>query len=168
MGRTTIETRTRIIHLLNNGFTVRSIVERLAEEGVKISRAAVYDLMKKFEEHDTIADLRRTPRPRILQEEHYRFIDDTMAENLDLTGRQLFTLFKEKFANIDVSLSTIKRTRLELGWVCKRAKYCQLIAEMNKEKRMVWCLERVASNDLEMDDIILQMSQRYRLKVTEK
>ena len=50
MGRTTIETRTRIIHLLNNGFIVKTIVERLAEEGVMISRAAIYDLMKKFEE----------------------------------------------------------------------------------------------------------------------
>ena len=77
-----------------------------------------------------------------------------MAENMDLTGRQLFALFEEKFTTVDVSLSTIKRARLELGWVSKRAKYCQLIAEMNKEKRVMWCLERVTTNDLEMDDVI--------------
>ena len=50
-----------------------------------------------------------------------------MAETMDLTGRQLFTLFKEKFTNVGVSLSTIKCARLELGWVSKRVKYCQLI-----------------------------------------
>ena len=80
-GRTTIETRTRIIHLLSNGFTVKNIVEKLAEEGVEILCAAIYNLIKKFKEHDSIADMRKTPRPRILQEEHYRFIDDMMAEN---------------------------------------------------------------------------------------
>ena len=78
------------------------------------------------------------PRPRILQEEHYRFIDDTMAENMDLTGRQLFALFEEKFTTVDVSLSTIKHARLELGWVSKQAKY----------------RHRVTTNDLEMNHVI--------------
>ena len=56
-----IETKTRIIHLLNSGFTQKAIIERLAEEGGKILRAAIYELIKKFKKHDTIADLRRTP-----------------------------------------------------------------------------------------------------------
>ena len=123
-------------------------------EGVEVSRAAIYNLIKKFKEFDSIADMRKTPRPRILQEEHYRFIDDMMAENMDLTERQLFALFEEKFTTDDVSLSTIKRARLELGWVSKRAKYCQLIAKMNKEKGVMWCVERVTTNDLEMNYVI--------------
>lgn len=99
MGWTTIETRTRIIHLSNSEFTQKAIIERLAEGG-KILRAAIYELIKKFKKHDTIADLRRTPRPRILQEEHYRFIDNTMADNMDLTGRQLYTLFKKNLPTL--------------------------------------------------------------------
>ena len=102
MGCLTIETRTRIIHLLNARFTVQKIVDRLAEEDVSISRAEVYFLWKKVKNHGYIADLRRTPQLRIFQEEHYHFIDDTMAENMDLTARQLFM---EKFPSVNVSLN---------------------------------------------------------------
>ena len=97
-----------MIHLWINGFSVQDIVDRLAEEDIRVSRAALYMLLKKYNDCHTIADLKRAPRPRILQEEHYRFIDDTMAENMDLTARQLFGLFKEKFSTIEVSISTIK------------------------------------------------------------
>ena len=38
-----------------------------------------------------------------------------MAENMDLTARQLYCLFKEKFSTIETSMNTIKRARLELG-----------------------------------------------------
>ena len=62
MGQTTIETRMRITHLLNSRF---ALMERVAED-VKVSRAVIYELMKKFKEHNMIADLRKTPRQRIL------------------------------------------------------------------------------------------------------
>ena len=38
-------------------------------------------LIKKYDEKQTIEDIKRNPRPKILQEEHYRFIDNLMAEN---------------------------------------------------------------------------------------
>ena len=142
---------------------MQDIVGRLVEEDVFVSRAALY-MLKKYSNCRTIADLRRAPRPRILQDEHYRFIDDTMADNMDLTARQLFCLFKEKFATVEVSISTIKRARLELGWVCKRVKYCQLISEVNKEKRVKWCLERVTNNDLKMDDVIFTDESTVQIK----
>ena len=101
-----------MIHLWRKGIPVQHIVERLAEEDISISRSALYKLLKKYSRCHTIADLKRAPRPRILQGEHYRFIDDTMAERMDLTARQLYRLFKEKFSAIEVSMSTIKRARL--------------------------------------------------------
>ena len=128
------------------------------------SWSALYKLLKKYSRCHTIADPKRAPRPRILQEEHYRFIDDTMAENMELTARQLYCLFKEKFSTIETSMSTIKRAHLELGWVCKRVKYCQLITEINKEKWVTWCLERVTTNDLEMDDVIFTDESTFKLK----
>ena len=133
-----------------SGISVQHIVERLAEEDISISRSALYELLKKYSRCHTIADLKRAPQPRILQEEHYGFIDDTMAENMDLIARQLYWLFKEKFSTIETSMSTIKQARLELGWVCKWVKYCQLITEIYKEKRVTWCLERLTTNNLEM------------------
>ena len=120
MGRMSIEMRTRVILLWKNGFPVQDIIDRLAEEDISVSQAALYMLLKKYNDSRTIADLKRAPWPRILQEYYYRFIDDTMAENMDLTARQLFGLFKEKFSTIEVSVSSIKRVHVELGWICKR------------------------------------------------
>lgn len=91
---------------------------------------------------------------RQLDEEQYRFIDELMAENTDLTSRQLYSALKEAYPTVEASLSTVQRPRRHLGWTAKRTRYCQLISEVNKEKRMEWCLDRVISDDLDMEDVI--------------
>ena len=77
-----------------------------------------------------------------------------MVENTDLTSRQLYAAFKEAYPGVEASLSTVKRARRDLGWTTKRTRYCQLISDVNKEKRMEWCLDRVIAGDLEFDDVI--------------
>ena len=97
------------------------------------------------EVHGHEGSLRLEPSPR-------RFTTDLKTTiNSDPTTRQLHALFNDKFRNVDVSLSTIKRSRFEFGWVSKRARYCQLIREVNKEKRKQY---RVDNGDLDMDDVI--------------
>ena len=48
MPRLSIEARRRIVSLVSGRFTVPSIVQRLEEEKVVVSKRAVYDLVKKF------------------------------------------------------------------------------------------------------------------------
>ena len=38
-------------------------------------------------------------------------------------------------------MQTIRRARERLGWVSTTPKYCQLIREVNKDKRLKWCVE---------------------------
>ena len=76
-----------------------------------------------------------------------------MAQNSDLSSRQLYAAFKTAYPSTEASLLTIKRARRDLGWTMKRTRYCQLISEVNKEKRMEWCLDRVL-NDFELSDVI--------------
>ena len=61
-----------------------------------------------------------------------------MAENDKLTSRQVRGLLVREWPDIDVSISTIKRIRKQLGWIPTRLKYCQLIRVLNKEKRLDW------------------------------
>ena len=63
-------------------------------------------------------------------------------------------MFKTAYPSTEVSLSTIKRACQDLGWTMKRTRYCLLISEVNKEKRIEWCLDRVLSNDLQLSDMI--------------
>jgi transposase len=135
-------------------FKMKDIIERLAEEGVKVSRTAVHNLLTKFKKTESVGDIKRRARSRRLSAEHYRHIDELMAENTDLTSRQLFSALKEAYPTVEMSLSTVKRARRYLGWTAKRTRYCQLISDVNKEKRMEWCLDRVISDDLDLEDVI--------------
>lgn len=154
MGRLSIDVRSRIVNMWRAKFKVKDIVDRLAEEGVKVSRTAIYNLLTKFRRTESIGDIKRRARSRRLSEEHFRFIDELMAENTDLTSNQLYSALKEAYSTLEASLSTVKRAQRYLGWTAMRTRYCQLISEVNKEKRMEWCLDRVIAGDLDLDDVI--------------
>ena len=44
---------------------------------------------------------------------------------------------------IRISLATILRCRLQLGWTYRGSAYCQLIRHANKEKRLLWCQQNL-------------------------
>ena len=77
---------------------VKDIVERL-----------YLHLITKFHKTASVDDMKRRPRSSILGEEHYRFVNELMAENTDLTSRQLYAAFKEAYPSMAVSVSTMKR-----------------------------------------------------------
>ena len=52
-----------------------------------------------------------------------------------------------------VSLSTITRSRRKLGWVSSTSRYCQLIQEQNKAKRLEWCWNCIRLDD-HFEDVI--------------
>ena len=59
-----------------------------------------------------------------------------MDENNETTGVELQKLLHKE--SLDVSLSTVLRWRSDLGWTSKSTKYCQMIRDENKEKRLKW------------------------------
>ena len=77
-----------------------------------------------------------------------------MAENDKFTAAKVKELLVEKFPTLDVSLSTIKRARMELGWTAKKTRYGPLISEANQEKRVEWCKKRVDTGDMDFDDVL--------------
>lgn len=154
MGCMSADTRSRVIVLWRSGLSVLKIKERLREEGVKVTRKSLYILLKKYQETGSLADRARKHRRKQLEQEHYNFIDETVSGNRAITSRQLQRLVTEKFPNLVVSVATIKRARQALGWTAKKTRYCAMISEVNKEKRVTWCLDRIAEADLDMADII--------------
>ena len=152
MGRVSIETRRRIVLLRTQGHSVQSIQERLNEEDVVISRVSIYELLKKYKVTGTVADLPRA-HLKILEEDHLRFIDQCMKENDELTARQLRDKLIIEWPELSLSVWTVRRARHKLGWRATRPKYCQLVREANKKKRLDWCSERLAEND-QFDNVI--------------
>ena len=76
-------------------------------------------------------DLPRRARPRKLSDEMIAFLNQAMAEDDELTARRARCLLAEKWSTLQVSLPTIKRVCQNLGWVCTRPHYCQLLRDVS-------------------------------------
>ena len=152
MPRTSLETRRRILELCKT-YPVAQIQKRLEEEKICVSKVTIYAIIKKYRVHHTYADLPKPHRKTILNKDQVRFIDKAMENNDELTGRQLHELLLEIWPDLQISITTIKKVRRMLGWVCSRPKYCQLVRELNKQKRVEWCTERIATQE-NFDDVI--------------
>ena len=129
MGRLSIDERLRVMTLFTCGHTVSSIRERITEENVSISLKSLYNLLKKYCEKETIVGLPR--RCRIITDEMRAFIEQEMAKNAELTSWRMKTLLSEKWPDLHILIPTIKRVRKDMGWVCTKPHYCQLIRNVS-------------------------------------
>lgn len=155
MGRMSLETRAKVVRFKNRGIGIHQISKHLENEGVCVSKVALYALCRKYEATRSIQDRKRRSRPLLLNEDQYRFIDNTVANNVDMTSRQLHSALLAEYPDLEsVSVSTVKRARLRLGWISKRTRYCALISERNQEKRVEFCRQLIENNDLEFSDVI--------------
>lgn len=143
-------TKLRILSLHLQGYKISGIADALVlEDETVISKQSIRLFLKRFRERGTIArkpgsGLTLKLSPAILQ-----IIEQAMQEDDETTATQL----QAKLAsyNVHVSLSTILRNRRQMGWVYRGSAYCQLIRNVNKQKRLEWAQEYLYDN---FDDVI--------------
>ena len=140
MPRLSIESRKRIVSLNSCGFSVPSIVQRLKQEKVAVSQCAVYNLVEKFRLKGVVKDLPRRKKGSILTEEMKIFIEEELTKNDELTSTAIKASMIQKWPDLRVSTSTIKRVRYKMGWECTRPHYYQLLREVNM---YICCCESV-------------------------
>ena len=163
MARLQVQTRKRVIVLRRQGCSIRQIHKRLKEEGTEVSIRSLQRLCVKFQLMHTVQDLPRAPKPRLLTPEMVATIEESLRNDDELTSRKLKQKLGENFAELpDVSLATIRRNRRELGWVCTRPHYCQLIRETNKLKRKEWCQKQL-DNQEKFENVIFTDECTVRL-----
>lgn len=131
MPRISIETRRRVITLKRTGFSVAEIKKRLGEEDILISLQALHNLIKKYNAKNTLMDLPRHTMPRKLNAEMMAVLNQALLNDDELTSRRARDLLLEQWPTLQISLPTIRRVRKELGWVCTRPHYCQLIRDVS-------------------------------------
>lgn len=107
--------------------------------------------MQKFDQLGSVANKKKC-RPGNLKlgtAEHAAFVNRCMTEMPDLTAREVAMKIQNEF-NVTVSTSTVNRFRQKLGWTQHGTRYCQLIRDVNKDKRVEWC-EQMLENDERFD-----------------
>ena len=72
-----------------------------------------------------------------------------MNKDDETTGCELQKLLSKD--GITVCASTALRWRQQLGWTSKGTSYCQMIWEVNKEKRLAWAIK---NKDMFWEDVI--------------
>ena len=132
MPRLTISARQRVVALYSRGYSVSQIKKRLNEENVHISKHSLYKLMRKYKETGNVVDRSKRTTPRRITEQMKTVIDEALKSNDEFTARQLQSILKGKWPDVIVSCPTIRCTRKEIGWVCTRPHYCQVIREVNQ------------------------------------
>ena len=122
-----MEARRRIITLHSKRYSVLEICKRLQEENLSISRQSIHNLITKFRDHRTVADLPRRRQERKITTQMRSLIEEALTRNDEITSRGLKNLLSAQWPDLQVSIPTIKRVRKEMEWVFTKPHYCQLL-----------------------------------------
>ena len=141
MGRLTLEERLRVITLHSNNFSIPAIHKRFKDENISVSMRALYNLVQKHGEAGIIVDLPRRKKQRKITEEMMEYIEEEMRKDDELTSTGIKALLLGRWPNLQVSIPTIKRVRKEMGWVCTRPHYCQLLREVRRPLKIFCTLK---------------------------
>ena len=137
------------------------IVRCLAEEG----QSCVLKFLRRNPETGTIAHAPGTGQASKLTDQLREIIEAHMKKNDETTGLELQKLLKKEVEGFDASVSSILQWRNNLGWTAKETKYCQMIREVNKEKRLKWATENQDTsfdNVIFTDETTVQMETHWR------
>lgn len=155
MGRLSIHARRRIIHMKMNQPTLTRAQIAAAlkfEDGVNVSVRTISNVWQRWTEHRTLADLPRSGRRSTIRVAHLNFIDQQINNDHEISSQELSRLFRQQFG-MNISAPTIRRLRYKLQWRYTGTQYCQLIREVNKAKRLQYCVDAVTSAE-NFEDVI--------------
>ena len=74
----------------------------------------------------------RRKREWKITEQMKALIEEELNKDDELTSSKIKTLLTARWPNLEVLVPTIKRVRKEMGWICTRPHYCQLLHEVSK------------------------------------
>ena len=127
-------TKERILYYYNEGLKALSIYLELKKEGIAASREGIHKFLSRFGHTGCVLRRPGSGRPSKVSEEIKVIVEEKMEEDDETTAHQLYELLKSK--GYDISLRTVLRCRTNLGWTFRGSAYCQLIRDVNKEKRL--------------------------------
>ena len=156
MGRLTLAQRMRVVNIWQERdppLGMNKISRLLALEHIVISKTGISNIIKKYNRYKTVSDIKAPPRQRQnVTHEVLDFIDSQMELNDELTGRDLQKNIERHF-RFNFSIQKVKILRKKLGWLGEKSRYCQLVREVNREKRLIFAQQCIQSKD-QFDNVI--------------
>jgi len=75
-----------------------------------------------------------------------RKIDEVYRRDPEVTASELKNILENELG-IRMGVSRIKRARKAAGWICTQTRYCQMVRDANKIKRLEFCQKIIETND---------------------
>ena len=126
----------RIVYFHFQGKKPPEIEKLQAKEGMKASRIGIYKFLKENKETGTIQRRIGSGRLTKITAEIKVLVEQQMRCDDETTAHQLHQLISRK--GYMLSLCTVLLYRISLGWTFRGSSYCQLIWEVNRQKRLEW------------------------------
>ena len=101
------------------------------------------DVHNKFVQ-GTIARQAGSGRKTIITEEVQRIVEEQMRRDDETSASQLHVLLISM--GYQINLRTVLRCRTSLGWTFRGSAYCQLIRDVNKQKRLDFARANLGDN----------------------
>ena len=126
----------RILFYRRLGKSYIQISRCLSEEGYATTKVGVYKFMKRYEERGIISRAPGRGQTTLLTADAEKIIEEQMSRDDETTVLELQKLIAR--SGVQVDTSTALRWRKGLGWASKGTSYCQMIRDVNTEKRLEW------------------------------
>lgn len=153
----------RILSLHQEGYRAPTICRLLHEEKLTVSKSGAYYVIRKYAETGTIARRAGSGRRSKVTAEVKHMVEAQMILDDESTATQLCALLQS--SGHSLSLRTVLRCRVQLGWTFRGSAYCQLIRDVNKVKRVLWCQENLNGdfeNVIWTDECSVQLESHRR------
>ena len=154
----------RILFFHSQRLSAYKIVRVLEEEGLRASKTGV--LKFKYAMTGSIGRRPGSGRPTKITPEIRRIVNEQMERDDETTAVQLQSILLSR--GNPLSLSTILRSWIDLGWCFRGRAYCQMIREANKTKRLEWARKNLLSalydgfEDVWTDESTVQLENHRR------
>ena len=136
-------TKQRIVYL-SARHKAPTISKLLKEEGIQASRRGILKFIKRYEASGTIQRLPGSGRISKITGEIKEIVEQQMRDDDETTAVQLHKLLNDK--GYSISLRTVLRCRVSLGWTFRGSSYCQLIRTVNKKKQLHFAQKYLGEN----------------------
>ena len=163
------ELKLKVILLHREGKRNFEILKILKDQGkFSISRQRLADFIKRFNQTKSIQNHPKSGRTAVdVTPEVLAFIDEKTEEKDETTAPDLVIMLSRELG-LNFSVTKVKGLRKKLGWLSSGTKYCQLVREANRAKRLEFsqkCLDTKETFDdvIFTDECTLALENNARL-----
>ena len=158
-----VYSKQRAIFLNAQGLKAPTIAKILQEEGIQTTCVAVHYFLEQYKATGTIKRREGSGPPFKITSEVKVIVEAQIQEDDETTAYQLHKLLMETGHRL--SICTVLRCRLQLGWTFRGSAYCQLIREANKVKRLAWAQQYLCETNEGFKDVIWMDESSIQLDI---